>query len=77
MFLEQKEYDNIRKIADTGDIKATTITNITPSEVQVLDPDNYDTVDLKKLDVMDNLNIGEEINVIKIKSTVYVILDDK
>lgn len=72
-----KEYDNIKKIADTTDIKPTTITNITPSEVQVLDPDNYDTVDLKKLDVMNNLNIGEEINVIKIKNTLYVILNDK
>lgn len=72
-----KEYDNIKKIADIGEIKATTITNITPNEIQVLDPDNYDTVDLKKLDVMNNLNIGEEINVIKIKDTLYVILDNQ
>ena len=71
-----KEYDNIKKIASMDDIKSTTITNITPSEVQVLDPDNYDTVDLKKLSPMDKLNIGEEINVIKINNRLYIIMDE-
>lgn len=71
-----KEYDNIKKIADINDIKTTTVTNMTPNEIQVLDPDNYDTVDLKRLDVMNNLNIGEQINVIKIRDRIYVILDE-
>lgn len=69
-----KEYEKIEKIGTTDDIHKTTITNITPSEIQVLDPDTYMTVDLKISDSMKNLNIGEEINVIKIKDRIYIIL---
>ena len=72
-----KEYDNIKKVAQIDDIKKTTITNITPNEIQVLDPDNYDTVDLKKFDVMDKLNIGAEIDVIKINNKLYLLMNEE
>ena len=69
-----KEYDNIKKIATTKDVKQSTVTNITPTEIQVLDPDNYMTVDLKKHDNMKEINIGQEINVIKIEEKIYIIM---
>lgn len=69
-----KEYDKIKKIATPNDIRQTTITNITPTDIQVLDPDNYDTVDLKKHESMERFNIGEEINVIKIKDRTYILI---
>lgn len=72
--IKWKEYEKIKKIGTTDDVKPTTITNITPTEIQVLDVDTYDTVDLKKNNSMENLNIGEEINVIKIKDRTYILI---
>ena len=69
-----KEYDKIKKVGSTDDIMPTTVTNITPIEVQVLDPDNYMPVDLEKKSCLDNLVIGQEINVIKIENKIYIIL---
>ena len=69
-----KEYDKIRKVGNTDDVKKTTVTNITPTEIQVLDPDNFSTVDLKKSYKMKNINIGQEINVIKLKNEIYIII---
>ena len=69
-----KEYDNIKKVGNTDDVKSSTITNITPTEIQVLDPDNYMPIDLKKNDKMNDLNIGQEINVIKLKNKIYIII---
>ena len=69
-----KEYDNFKKVGNTDDVKSSTITNITPTEIQVLDPDNYMPIDLKKNDKMNDLNIGQEINVIKLKNKIYIII---
>ncbi len=68
-----KEYDKIKKVGNTEDIKTTTVTNVTPTEIQVLDPDNYMTVDLKKNKELNFINIGQEINVIKLKNEIYII----
>jgi len=71
-----KEYDKIKKISSMDDIKPTTITNITPQEIQVLDPDTYDTVELEKKDVLNSLNIGAEVNVLKVNNRLYIVLED-
>lgn len=72
--LTWKEYENVNKVATIDDLRLTTITNITPTEIQVLDPDTYMTVDLQKTDNMNNLEIGQEINVIKIKNKTYIVI---
>ena len=69
-----KEYDKIKKIGNTDDIRTTTVTNITPTEIQVLDPDTYMTVDLKKSEKINSLEIGQEINVIKIENKIYLLI---
>lgn len=68
-----KQADDIRKVKTADDIQETTITNITPNEIQILDPDNYMTVDLKLNDNTRKLNIGEQIKVIKIKDRIYIL----
>lgn len=70
-----KEYDNIKKVASTDDVKITTITNITPNEIQILDPETYETVEFVKSDNMNMLHIGQEIEVIKIKNKNYPIIE--
>ncbi len=67
-----KEYDKIKKIGTVDDIRSTTVTNVTPTEIQILDPDTYMTVDLKRNNRND-INIGEEIKVIKIKDMIYIL----
>lgn len=67
-----KEYDKINKIATTDDIKKTTITNITPKQIQVFDPDTYETIEFDKNELMNSFNIGDEINTIKIKNRLYI-----
>ncbi len=69
-----KEYDKIKKVGSIDDVKVSTVTNVTPSEIQILDPDNYSTVDLNKSNNMNKINIGQEINVIKIKNKIYIII---
>lgn len=69
-----KEYDKIKKVGSVSDVKVTTVTNVTPTEIQVLDPDTYMTVDLEKNKHFDFINIGQEINVIKLKNEIYIIV---
>ena len=69
-----KEYEKIKKVGSIDDVQPTTVTNITPTEIQVLDPDTYMTVDLEKNDYMKNINIGQEINVIKLENEIYIII---
>ncbi len=69
-----KDYDDIKKIATLDDVQKTIITNITPSQIQVLDPYTFDVVDLKLQDYMKNLEISQEINVIKIKDKIYILV---
>lgn len=69
-----KQYEDIIKLVDKDDIQTTTITNLTPDEIQILDPDSYMTIDLKfNQDLHDNVKIGEEINVIRIKNKIYIL----
>lgn len=69
-----KEYDKINKVGSMNDIRPTTVTNVTPSEIQVLDPDTYMTVDLERNKHLTDINIGQEINVIKLENEVYILL---
>ena len=61
-------------MGNTNDVKVSTVTNITPTEIQVLNPDTYMPIDLKKNDMMNDINIGQEINVIKLKNKIYIII---
>ncbi|RAP53187.1 MAG: hypothetical protein BZ138_01630 [Methanosphaera sp. rholeuAM270] len=69
-----KEYDKIRKIGDSDDITVTTVTNVTPKEIQILDPDTYMTIDLEMNEKFKDMNIGQEINVIKLKNKIYIMI---
>lgn len=69
-----KEYDKIKKVGNTDDIRTTTVTNVTPKEIQILDPDTYETVDLEINEKLEKISIGQEINVIKIKNKIYIII---
>lgn len=73
--LRWREYENIQKIAKESESNKTTITSKSPNYIQILDPENYSTVDLKLNEYFQNLNIGEEVDVIKLENEVFLLVD--
>lgn len=69
------KYDKLKLIGKKEDIKKTTITNKTPNTIQILDPENYSPIDINLIPEYQNMNIGEEINCIKINNITYILLD--
>jgi len=71
-----KEYDKVKKVATKIDIQTTTITNVTPREIQILDPDTYETLELEKTDEMNKLDIGGQVNIVKVNNKIYIDLEE-
>ncbi len=70
--LKWREYDSIEKQNING-IQKAIITAKSPKELQILDPDDYSPIDLEMNDKLNEYNIGEEIDVIKIDGRIFVI----
>lgn len=75
--LRWREYENIQKIAEKDSSNKTTITSKSPNSIQILDPENYSTVDLELNEYFQNLNIGEEVDAIKLENEVFLLIDLK
>ncbi len=67
------KYDKTKLISKKEDIKKTTVTNKTPTHIQILDPEDYSTVDLNMKPEYQDIEIGEEINCIKINNILYIL----
>ncbi len=68
-----REYSNIEMIAGKGDVKTTTVTSKTPTEIQLLHPDTYQPIDLDILPEQENMNIGDQVEVVEIRGKIYII----
>ncbi|HIH61361.1 MAG TPA: hypothetical protein HA298_01560 [Methanobacteriales archaeon] len=68
-----REYQRIERIATPADIKKTTVTAISPSRIQILDPISYEPIDLKLKPGMENLKIGDQVSVIQINNKTYIL----
>ena len=68
-----REYDNLEKVAGREDVKITTVTSKTPTEIQLLHPETYQPVDLNMMSQLTSINIGEEVEVIEISGKLYII----
>jgi nonsense-mediated mRNA decay protein 3 len=69
--LQWKEYTSIKYLKSYEDIQSTTITSISPSIIQILDPDDYSVVDIEMKKSFEKFNIGDEIKVMKIENNLY------
>jgi nonsense-mediated mRNA decay protein 3 len=69
-----KEYPNLTKIAESIDVKSTTITNITPKTIQVLHPETYETYDLDLKEGMADLKIGRDVDIVELKGELYILI---
>ena len=66
-----KDYKDIKFIKEEKEIIKVNIISKTPNTIQILDPDNYETIEFEKND--DSLKIGDEISIIKIKEEIYLV----
>ncbi|MBI4814061.1 MAG: NMD protein affecting ribosome stability and mRNA decay, partial [Methanobacterium sp.] len=72
-----REYSNLEKVAGKEDVKITTVTAKTPTEIQILHPETYQPLDLDMLSELTSINIGEEVEVIEIRENIYIIPPEK
>ena len=68
-----KEYNKIKVVARSNDIKTTNVTSKTPKTIQILHPDTYQPVDIDINAETSDLDIGDEVNVIEIEDILYIL----
>ncbi|MDR0911537.1 MAG: hypothetical protein LBM96_02920 [Methanobrevibacter sp.] len=72
-----KNYNDIELIKEKNQIAKTTVISKSPSNIQILDPINYEAVDIaiddKNPEKFHNYNIGDEIEVIEIDNILYIL----
>jgi nonsense-mediated mRNA decay protein 3 len=71
--LSWREYSHLDVVARKENIKTTTVTSKSPTQIQVLHPETYQPVDLDILPELASLNIGDPVEVIEIKGKLYII----
>ena len=68
-----KEYDSIKCIMTGKEIKTTNIISKSPSKIQILNPDNYEVVDIAFDEIFEDYEIGDEVNIVKIDENFYIV----
>ncbi|MDR0901123.1 MAG: hypothetical protein LBM26_05630 [Methanobrevibacter sp.] len=68
-----KDYETLELMKKYNLKEKTTITSKSPNKIQILDPDDYTPVDLDINENMKDLNIGDEVEVIKIENSLYIL----
>lgn len=68
-----KEYNKIKVVARSSDIKTTSVTSKTPKTIQILDPDTYQPVDININDETSDLEIGDEVKVVEIEGILHIL----
>jgi len=71
-----REYDKIKVIARSNDIKTTSVTSKTPKTIQILHPDTYQPVDIDINDEISKLMIGNNIKVLEVEGILYILSMD-
>ena len=71
--LKWREYDSIQRIEHLDGVQKAIITAKSPKSIQILDPDDFSPIDLEMNAKLENCNIGEEIDVIKIDGNIYIL----
>jgi 60S ribosomal export protein NMD3 len=71
--LSWKRYPQLERVAKREDIQTTTITSKTPKSIQVLNPENFQPVDLDIIPDISLLNIGDQVKVVEIGEKLYIL----
>jgi nonsense-mediated mRNA decay protein 3 len=68
-----REYSNLEMVASREDVKITTVTSKSPTEIQLLHPETYQPVDLDIIPELSDINIGDQVEVVELKGKIYII----
>ena len=69
-----KNMENIKLIKKSDDIETTTVISKSPQFLQILDPIDYSALDLNMKGEYDELNVGQEVKLIRIDNNVYLLI---
>lgn len=72
--IPMKNMEDIRLVKKSSEIETTTVISKSPQFIQILDPVDYSAVDINMKEEFDKLNVGEEIQLIRIDNNVYLLI---
>ncbi|WP_405290200.1 60S ribosomal export protein NMD3 [Methanobrevibacter sp.] len=72
--IPMKHMEDIELVKKASDIETTTIISKSPQYLQILDPVDYSAVDLDMKDEFADLNVGEEVKLIRLDGYVYLLI---
>ena len=72
--IPMKNMENIRLSKKSEDIETTTVISKSPQFLQILDPIDYSALDLNMKGEYDELNVGQEVKLIRIDNNVYLLI---
>ena len=74
--IQWRDYKKIEVAAKKEDIKETTLTAKTPTSIQILDPDDYQPVEIDITPETQDIEVGELVWVVKIMDRLYIVRDN-
>jgi len=72
--IAMKNMEDIELVKKASDIEVATIISKTPQFIQILDPIDYQTLDLNMSKEYDVLNTGQEVKFIRINNNIYLLI---
>lgn len=72
--IPMKNMEDIKLVKKSSEIETTTIISKSPQFIQILDPIDYSAVDLNMKEEYNDLNVGDEVELIRINSYVYLLI---
>ncbi|MDO5848973.1 MAG: 60S ribosomal export protein NMD3 [Methanobrevibacter sp.] len=68
-----KDTESIKVIKKAKDVEKAGVISKSPTTIQILDPTDYSVVDLEVKDNLTDINIGDEVDIIKINDYYYLL----
>lgn len=72
--IPMKNMEDIELVKKASDIESATVISKSPQFIQILDPVDYSAVDINMADEYSDLNIGEEVKLIRIDNSIYLLI---
>ena len=68
-----KNMEDIKLVKKSEEIETATVISKSPQFIQILDPIDYSTVDLDMKEEYNEINVGEEVKLIRINNNIYLL----
>ena len=71
--IPMKKMEEIKLVKKSEEIETATVISKSPQFIQILDPIDYSTVDLDMKEEYNEINVGEEVKLIRINNNIYLL----